>query len=104
MHDLPKLQALVPQGRADGEARLRAVRAWPSMEIYRTADDVRPAHPSPCGRDCGPCEVAGTEAGTQCMNGPAVFADLPRLLEAGLRDLSKSTLQVRSTNEPEKGE
>lgn len=38
------------------------------------------------------------------MNGPAVFADLPRLLEAGLRDLSKSTPQARSTNEPEKSD
>lgn len=33
---------------------------------------------------------------------PAVFADLPRLLEAGLRDLSARIQQARSTNEPEK--
>lgn len=30
------------------------------------------------------------------------YADLPRLLEVGLRGLSKSTPQARSTNEPEK--
>lgn len=58
MHDLHDMRQLEAQGCPACEGRLRAVRAWPSMEIYRTAEDVRPPQASPCGGDCKACGLA----------------------------------------------
>jgi hypothetical protein len=66
MHDLPNLRSMEAEGcRPDCKARLRVVRAWRSMEIYRPIQDMREAQPCVCGRDCCSGGVAGEEEVTE---------------------------------------
>lgn len=59
---------------------------------------------------CAPPFTAGwrpycrAKAGALAAQEPAVFADLPRLLEEGLSSSKPSTPVQPSTNEPEKSE
>lgn len=78
------MQQLAAEGReGHGKARIRAVCPREALAVQAAERDVRAGGEGPCGRDCGSCEVAGPEAGAQ----PMKSADLPMLLEAGLRDL-----------------